>query len=78
MADKEKDDHELRIHDLENEVKFLKEKNKEHKADNKELSEKFDKLFTLLNKIRWIITGAVLFFLASEFGFVNIIKGYFT
>lgn len=73
----EQSDHEIRIHDLERDVEYLKKSNMQHKEDSRELREKFEKLFRLLNQIRWTITGAILFFLASEFGVVNIIKGYF-
>ena len=69
-------DLQLRVHDLERDYHYLRDGHDTHKRNYNSLKAELDKLLRVLNQIRWMITGGAIYFLASQVGIINILKGY--
>lgn len=68
-------DLQLRVHDLERECTYIKEKNNKHEENYQKVREDLDKLVKVLNQIKWMLIAGAGGFVLSEIGVTAFLKG---
>lgn len=69
---------ELRTHDHERDIVYLKESQASVRRNVKAAKMDLDKIFRLINQIRWMMVGALLFGVATKYGFWDTVKAFLT